>query len=127
MSFQELPWPLLQAIATLVNSPLSELAHRLRDALLPYMKNSALVIFIEDCTGRPQKTAGQEEIISRVSIAELDDLRAGLADEAPWFGEAGLAGRPRAALALTHASSQALLVLTDPDQADPGNPAGWMW
>ena len=124
MSFQEPPWPFLQAVEALASAPLSEIAQRLRDALLPYMKNSALVIFTEDCTGRPQKTAGEEGIISRVSIAELDDLRAGLPDGAPWFGEAELAGRPRATLALTHASSQALLVLTDPDQGEPGNEAG---
>jgi DNA-binding CsgD family transcriptional regulator len=85
------------------------------------MGSSALVIFTEDCTGRPQKKAGEEEIISRVSIAELDTLRADLSDETPWFGEAELAGRPRPVLALKHAPSQALLVLTDPHPADPGH------
>ena len=89
-------------------------------ALLPYVNSSALVIFTEDCTGRPQKTTGEEEIISKVSIAELDDLRAGLTDATPWLGEAVLAGRPRAALALRHTASQSLLVLTDPAPAVSG-------
>jgi DNA-binding CsgD family transcriptional regulator len=120
----DLPWQLLHSVAALADAPLSQIAERLRDALLPYMTNSALVIFTADCTGRPRKTAGQEEIISRVSIAELDDLRARLADESPWFGKAELAGRLTATLACTHASSQALLVLTDPHQADAGSEAG---
>jgi DNA-binding CsgD family transcriptional regulator len=87
------------------------------------MGSSALVIFTEDCTGRPQKKAGDEDIISRASITELDTLRATLKDETPWFGEADLAGKTRPVLALKHASSNALLVLTDPP-ADPGRSDG---
>ena len=119
----DLPSPLLQSVAALADAPLAQIAERLRDATLPYMGSSALVIFTEDCTGRPQKKAGDEDIISRVSITELDTLRATLKDEGPWFGEAELAGKTRPVLALKHASSNALLVLTDPP-ADPGRNAG---
>jgi DNA-binding CsgD family transcriptional regulator len=124
MPLSDLPWPLLHSVAAVADAPLLQIAERLRDALLPYLGSSALVIFTEDCTGRPQKKAGAEEIISRVSIAELDTLRATLSDETPWFGEAELAGRSRPALALKHASSQALLVLTDPRPSDPGDNTG---
>ncbi|MCZ9885109.1 helix-turn-helix transcriptional regulator [Arthrobacter sp. B2a2-09] len=124
MTVSDLPWPLLQTVAALADAPLAQIAERLRNATLPYLGSSALVIFTEDCTGRPQKKAGEEEIISRVSIAELDALRAALSDETPWFGEAELAGRPRPVLALKHASSHALLVLTDPHLADTGNNVG---
>ena len=124
MPLPDLPWPLLKTVAALADAPLTQIAERLRDATLPYLGSSALVIFTEDCTGRPQKKAGQEDIISRVSIAELDTLGAALSDETPWFGEAELAGRPRPVLALKHAASQALLVLTDPDPADEGHNAG---
>ncbi|BBX38122.1 LuxR family transcriptional regulator [Mycolicibacterium mageritense DSM 44476 = CIP 104973] len=120
----DLPWPLLHAVAALAQAPLVQIAEQLRAATLPYLRSSALVIFTEDCTGRPQKKAGAEEIISRVSIAELDALRATLSDEAPWFGEAELAGRPRPALAVKHAPSGALLVLTDPHPSDPEHNAG---
>lgn len=115
----DLPWPLLQSIASLTSAPLSQLAEQLRTAILPYMRSSALVIFTEDCTGRPQKKAGAEEIINHVSIAELDVLRAGLADETPWFGETQLAGRTRSILAVKHLPSGALLVLTDPQPTGP--------
>lgn len=129
--------PLLQAIAAVSTAPLATIAPRLRDATLPYVGSSALVIFTEDCTGRPQKKAGDEAIISRVSIAELDHLRSlvtgdgSAGDEArpagngssPWLGEAVLGGEQRPVLALS-SPSNALLVLTDPrplpDPADRG-------
>lgn len=118
------PWPLLQAVAAVADAPLTHIAERLRDAALPYMGSSALVIFTEDCTGRPQKKAGAEEIISRVSIAELDTLRTTLSDETPWFGDAELGGLPRPVLALKHAPSRALLVIADPHPTDSGHSAG---
>lgn len=114
MAQPDVPWPLLRSVEALADAPLAQIADRLRQATLPYMGSSALVIFTEDCTGRPQKKAGEEEIISRVSITELDSLRATIPDEAPWFGHAEIAGRSRAVLALKYAPSHALLVLTDP-------------
>lgn len=109
--------PLLEAIAALSTAPLATIAQRLREATLPYLGSSALVIFTEDCTGRPQKKAGDEAIISRVSIAELDHIRASLPDGSAgtgsWQGEAVLGGEERPVLALS-SPSNALLVLADP-------------
>ncbi len=108
---------LLEAIAALSTAPLATIAQRLREATLPYLGSSALVIFTEDCTGRPQKKAGDEAIISRVSIAELDHIRALAAGESreneAWSGEVLLGGGPRPVLALS-SPSKALLVLADP-------------
>lgn len=118
MAQPELPWPLLRSIAELAEAPLAEIAERLRNALLPYVGSTALVIFTEDCTGRPQKKAGDEDIISRVSIAELDKLRADLPDDGPHIAEAVVARRARYVLAMKHPASNALLVLTDPAPAD---------
>lgn len=119
MPLPDLPWPLLQNVAALADAPLTQIAERLRDATLPCLGSSALVIFTEDCTGRPQKKAGDEEITSRITVAELDALRTTVADDTPWVGEAELAGKPRPALVLKHSASQALLVLTDPSPAEP--------
>lgn len=110
-------WQLMQAVAALADAPLTHIAERLREALLPYLDCTALVIFTEDCTGRPQKKAGGEAIISRVSIAELDRLRATLTDESHWCGKAEIAGQSRRVLAIKYAPSHALLVMTDPDPA----------
>jgi len=107
---------LLQEVAALAAASLTEIAQRLRKAINPYLASSALVIFTEDCTGRPQKKAGDEAIISRVSIAELDAIRALLADGAggnAWSGEAAFGGKVRPVLAVT-SPSNALLVLSDP-------------
>ena len=120
--------PLLQAIAAVSTATLATIAAQLREATLPYVGSSALIIFTEDCTGRPQKKAGDEAIISRVSVAELDHLRslvtgdgsagdgAGVAVNgggSPWLGEAVLGGEKRPVLALS-SPSNALLVLADP-------------
>ncbi len=67
----EVQWPPLESVAGLADAPLAHVAVRLHDASLLYPGSSARVIFTADCTGRPQKKAGEEEIISRVQIAEL--------------------------------------------------------
>lgn len=138
--------PLLEAVTALSTAPLATIAQRLREATLPYLGSSALVIFTEDCTGRPQKKAGDEAIISRVSIAELDHIRALLpgretSDESPdgkssgsessdvdmWQGEAVLGGEQRNVLALS-SPSNALLVLADPQPLpDPADHAAAQW
>lgn len=103
----------MEAVAELANAPLMSIAERLREAALPYVGSSALVIFTEDCTGRPQKKAGAEGIISRVSIPELDQLRSRVAEGEAWKGEATIAGGQRPVLALT-SKTNALLTLTEP-------------
>ncbi|KRE67576.1 LuxR family transcriptional regulator [Arthrobacter sp. Soil736] len=124
--------PLLEDIAALSAAPLADIAQRLREALLPYLGSSALVIFTEDCTGRPQKKAGDEAIISRVSIAELDHIRASLpgrdsSDVELWQGHAVLGGEERPVLALS-SPSNALLVLANPQPLpDPADKAEAQW
>ncbi|MDI2034422.1 helix-turn-helix transcriptional regulator [Paenarthrobacter nitroguajacolicus] len=121
-----LPWQLLDAIEDISQAPLSGIAESLWNALPPFVASSALVIFTEDCTGRPQKKAGAEHIVSRVSIPELDAIRAAMnggattdspasSDQAePWLTRAAIAGEDRDILALGYPPSNALLVLTDP-------------
>lgn len=120
---------LLGAVAALSTAPLATIAQRLRDAVDPYLGSSALVIFTEDCTGRPQKKAGDEAVISRISIAELDHIRAALPEGGAspggawqggaWQGDAVLGGEERPVLALS-SPSNALLVFADPQpRPDP--------
>ncbi|ABM10243.1 MULTISPECIES: LuxR C-terminal-related transcriptional regulator [Micrococcaceae] len=107
-------WSLLDAIASIAKAPLNRIAEELRAATLPFLASSALVIFTEDCTGRPQKKAGAEDIVSRVSIPELDRLRAAMEGEGPWRGPAVIGGQQREVLAFRYTPSNALLVLSDP-------------
>lgn len=117
-----------------------EIAQKLRAAIQPYISSSALVIFTEDCTGRPQKKAGDEAIISRVSIAELDDIRTLLAGDREemtdtggesWAGKALFGGIDRPVVAVS-SPSNALLVLSDPQPgaqalAEPGGEPDPQW
>lgn len=112
-----LPWPLLRAVARIADAPLSAIAERLREAVLPYTGGDALVIFTEECTGRPQKKAGDDEVVARVSIGELQELRGLVASGEPWTGTAQIAGAQRQAFALKYAPSNALLVVTYPGTA----------
>ncbi|MGT2461958.1 hypothetical protein [Sinomonas atrocyanea] len=104
---------LLDSAAALAEAPLLRIAEILRTALAPYVRCSALVIFTEDCTGRPQKKAGAEAIISRVTLDELDVIRSSLPDLAPRWSDERIAGASRPVLAARSATN-ALLVLTDP-------------
>ncbi|BCT74255.1 helix-turn-helix transcriptional regulator [Sinomonas cyclohexanicum] len=104
---------LLDAAGELAEAPLTQIAAKLRRFLAPYVRCSALVIFTEDCTGRPQKKDGAEEIISRVSLDELEHVRASLEGLEPAWTAGEVGGRTRPLLALRSLTG-ALLVLTDP-------------
>lgn len=121
-----LPWPLLRAVARIAEAPLSAIAERLHEAVRPYTGGDALVIFTEECTGRPQKKSGDGEVVARVSISELQQLREQVAAEGPWAGTAQIAGRQRQAFALRYAPSNALLVITYPGTAGGRQQAGDM-
>lgn len=110
-------WQLLDAVSDLAGAPLSRIAECLHNATVRFYRTSALVIFTEDCTGRPQKKWGDEDVVSRISISELDRLRAALPDEEPLRTTALIAGREREVLAMTYRPSNALLVFTEPAAA----------
>jgi len=115
---RDTPWPLLRAVARIAEAPLSGIAEALRDAVVPSAGGDALVIFTEECTGRPQKKAGNEEVVARVSIGELQQLRDHVAGDGPWQGRALIAGRERDVFAVRYPPSNALLVITYPDSKD---------
>ncbi|KQR02669.1 LuxR family transcriptional regulator [Arthrobacter sp. Leaf145] len=124
------PWQLLKTIEDIAQAPLARIAESLRTALSPLVPSSALVIFTEDCTGRPQKKAGAEGIVSRVSIPELDGIRASMEGKGPWRTRAWIAGQERDILAFTYPPSNALLVLTDPELPEDDEPlrlASYLW
>lgn len=117
---------LLDGVLDVLDGSLLDIAGSFSRMLAPIIGHSALVIFTEDCTGRPQKKAGAKEIIDRVSIAELDAVRFPLAVRDRLIGEQReIAGRFRPVAAWV-APTGALLVLTDPVMADPALAAAAM-
>jgi DNA-binding CsgD family transcriptional regulator len=111
----------LDSLHSVVSSSLLEIAGGFSLLLQPLIAHSALVIFTEDCTGRPQKKAGDPGIINEVTLPELDIVRRGLTtDEAdPWGKRAVIGGTERPITAWL-AATGALLVLTDPELTPRG-------
>ncbi|MEU2578863.1 LuxR C-terminal-related transcriptional regulator [Streptomyces anulatus] len=110
-------------IGSLATAPLREVALRLHTVLKEVWPHSALVIFTEDCTGRPQKKAGDAEITGHVTIAELDALRRS-ANGTQWAGHAAFGGHPRAVVTL-QADTGAILVLCEPREVVDENAAAY--
>lgn len=105
---------LLDGVHGVLDGSLLDIAGAFSRMLEPIVGHSALVIFTEDCTGRPQKKAGDAAIIDHVSIAELDAVRSSLSVNGHVADtERMIAGRLRSVVAWV-APTGALLVLTDP-------------
>ncbi|MBW8025216.1 LuxR family transcriptional regulator [Clavibacter michiganensis subsp. michiganensis] len=119
---------LLDGLHDALAAPLQEVAEALSGLLQPVVAHRALVIFTEDCTGRPRKKAGEAEVVENVTIAELDRILASLADGSDgdagsaWSVEHPVGGRPRT-VAAWRADTGALLVLVDPVAAHDDVPA----
>jgi DNA-binding CsgD family transcriptional regulator len=108
---------LLDDVRGVISQSLLGIAAALSDLLRPMVPHEALVIFTEDCTGRPQKKAGAPHIVENVSIAELDVLRSRAAGRQPArFDDAELAGGAHPAVVFT-ADTAAILVLVGVDEA----------
>jgi DNA-binding CsgD family transcriptional regulator/signal transduction histidine kinase len=102
---------LLPMVREVMSQSLLGIAAALSTMLRPSIPHSALVIFTEDCTGRPQKKAGLAEITDRVTIAELDVVRAESAGS-PYSGAATIGGASRR-VAVWTADTAAILVLVE--------------
>ena len=112
------PDDLLDQVRTVMSQSLLGIASALSDLLRPSVAHDALVIFTEDCTGRPQKKAGDPRITENVTIAELDTLRAG-AEGLPQparSSDAAIAGGTHPVMVWT-ADTAAILVLVGVDDA----------
>ncbi|QYH34479.1 LuxR C-terminal-related transcriptional regulator [Salinibacterium sp. M195] len=109
---------LVDSVHSVVSSSLLQIAGAFSQALAPVVEHSSLLIFTEDCTGRPQKKAGDPSITDHVSIAELDVVRGVVADLGhPVWGLNVEVARQERPAAVWIAPTGALLVLTDPVQA----------
>ncbi len=66
----------LTALRDVIEGPLREIADRFSRFLADGWPHQALVIFTRECTGRPRKVTGAREIADKVTIAELEALKA---------------------------------------------------
>jgi DNA-binding CsgD family transcriptional regulator/signal transduction histidine kinase len=98
-----------------ITGPLPEIAVRLSQ-FLGHTSHDALVIFTRECTGRPRKVAGNHEIVDRVTIDELDEIKqsidpGGVRDEL-----AVLAGSRRRIWAVRDTCDTLLVLVPRPSQ-----------
>ncbi|MGW5636035.1 LuxR C-terminal-related transcriptional regulator [Streptomyces sp. NPDC003832] len=93
---------------------LRDVADRLHTALSDVWPHAALVIFTEDCTGRPRKKAGDPAVTKDVTLSELAALRDRAAG-GHWTGRAEFGGLPRQ-VAVLGADTGAILVLCSPQE-----------
>ncbi|MFJ6540337.1 LuxR C-terminal-related transcriptional regulator [Streptomyces sp. NPDC091385] len=100
-------------LGTVAAASLREIADRLHTALRDVWPHDALVIFTEDCTGRPRKKAGDSEITKNVTISELTALRDRAAG-GHWEGRAEFGGMLRD-VAVLGSDTGAVLVLSAPE------------
>ncbi|RSM57124.1 helix-turn-helix transcriptional regulator [Amycolatopsis sp. WAC 01376] len=66
----------LTALRDVIEGPLREIADRFSRFLADGWPHQALVIFTRECTGRPRKVTGAREITDKITIAELEALKA---------------------------------------------------
>ncbi|KFU80282.1 regulatory protein, luxR family [Amycolatopsis lurida] len=66
----------LTALREVIEGPLREIADRFSRFLADGWPHQALVIFTRECTGRPRKVTGTRDITDKVTIAELEALKA---------------------------------------------------
>ncbi|RMB81126.1 LuxR C-terminal-related transcriptional regulator [Streptomyces shenzhenensis] len=105
-----------ERVGAVATAPLHTVAARLREVIEEALPHRALAVFTQDCTGRPQKKAGDPSITERITIAELDAIRRRTAGgERP--ASALIAGEEHLVLVFG-AQTGAILVL-----CEPGRPA----
>lgn len=110
---------LVDSVHSVVSSSLLQIAGAFSTVLKPLVAHSSLLIFTEDCTGRPQKKAGDASITDHVSIAELDVVRETVSDLGhPVWGLRAVVGRTERPTAVWIAPTGSLLVLTNPVRVD---------
>jgi DNA-binding CsgD family transcriptional regulator len=65
----------LDELAAVLAAPLLDVAAAFSTSIGSLVPHAGLVIFTEDCTGRPQKKAGDMSVVGAVTIRELDVIR----------------------------------------------------
>ncbi|MGW1399753.1 helix-turn-helix transcriptional regulator [Streptomyces sp. NPDC002405] len=65
----------LLMLREVIDGPLHDIAPRFSRLLSHRWPHAVLVIFTRECTGRPRKVAGAADLIHKVTIDELEDLK----------------------------------------------------
>ncbi|MGJ3560698.1 hypothetical protein ACR6C2_28745 [Streptomyces sp. INA 01156] len=88
------------ALREVIEGPLHEIARRFSRFLSDRWPHTALVVFTKECTGRPRKVAGATEMVNKVTIDELEQLKALVEPGLPLSTTAAIGGAARAVWAV---------------------------
>lgn len=113
------PWVEMRKVIT---GPLPDIATRFSRFLGQLWPHEALVIFTRECTGRPRKVAGKREIVDRVTIDELDEIKQSLEPGGVYDGVAMLAGVRRRVWAIRDVCDTLLVLVPRPSETGAPDP-----
>ncbi|RZL73883.1 MAG: helix-turn-helix transcriptional regulator [Rhodococcus sp. (in: high G+C Gram-positive bacteria)] len=105
-----------------ITGPLPDIAAGFSRFLGQLWSHDALVIFTRECTGRPRKVAGNRQIVDRVTIDELDEIKQSIDPGGVLDGPALLAGSRRRIWAVRDISDILLVLVPRPSQPDAPDP-----
>jgi len=115
------PWVEMRKVIT---GPLPDIAARFSRFLGPLWSHDALVIFTRECTGRPRKVAGNREIVDRVTIDELDEIKQTIEPGGVFAGIRSLGGGRRRVWAVRDAGDTLLVLVPRPSRTGAPDPDG---
>ena len=92
----------LLALREVIEGPLHGIARRFSRFLSDRWPHTALVIFTRECTGRPRKVAGATDMVNKVTIDELEQLKTLVEPDRPQSTTAAIGGATRTLRAAPH-------------------------
>ncbi|MDH6287229.1 DNA-binding CsgD family transcriptional regulator/signal transduction histidine kinase [Rhodococcus opacus] len=100
-----------------ITGPLPDIATRFSRFLGRSWSHDALVIFTRECTGRPRKVAGNRDIVDRVTIDELDEIKQSIEPGGVFAGIRSVGGGRRRVWAVRDSGDTLLVLVPRPSQA----------
>ncbi|OLT45201.1 helix-turn-helix transcriptional regulator [Saccharomonospora sp. CUA-673] len=101
----------LTGLREVLDGPLHDIARRLSHFTASRWSHTALVVFTRECTGRPRKTAGDVEMLNRVTISELEHVKQSLEPGNTTCATFTLAGERRRLWAVRDQSDMLLVLV----------------
>ncbi|WP_211260606.1 helix-turn-helix transcriptional regulator [Amycolatopsis jejuensis] len=111
-----MPKPEAAALRDVIDGPLLEIAVRFSRVLADRWPHTALVIFTRECTGRPRKVAGPAAVVDRITIAELEALKASLTPGGTQRTTAAIGGASRPVWTVLDRTGTLLVLITRQDK-----------
>ncbi|KMS92199.1 helix-turn-helix transcriptional regulator [Prauserella rugosa] len=118
MSDEPDPATALIGLREVLDGPLHDIARRLSQLTASRWPHTALIIFTRECAGRPRKVTGDVEMLNKVTISELEQVKTSVDPGTPVCARFAVAGEERTAWVVRDPSDMLLLLVP----RSPGRP-----